>query len=124
MHAPWRQAQQEAVRDFPQAAENFCELIDRHGEYDRGELFGSLAIQLAHDCAVAAQLPIIEPDTEGEDRSAEQVASQSEKQLKLAASLRKKIGDMDTYWAVFDPTSKKEPDPAFCRVTWLRSILI
>ena len=110
MPAPWTQSEQQAVRDFPRAAENFCELIDRHGECNRGQLFDKVAVQLAHVCSIAAQLPIVEPDTEGEDYSEQQVASHSEKQLKLADSLRKKIGDMDTYWSVFDPTSNKGAD--------------
>ena len=109
MPAPWTQAEQEAVENFPRLAENLCRLMDTQAEYNRAQFFGSMAIQLAHVCAVAAQLPIVEPDTEGEDYSQDQVASHSEKQLRLADSLRKKIGDMDTYRTVFDPMSKEEP---------------
>lgn len=110
MPAPWKQAEQEAVENFPRAAENFCELIDSHGEYSRGQFFDKVAVQLAHVCSIAAQLPIVEPDTEGKDYSEEEVASHTEEYQKLTNSLRKKIGDLDTYGTVFDPTIREEPN--------------
>jgi hypothetical protein len=110
MPAPWTQSEQQAVRDFPRAAESFCELIDRLGECNRGQLFDKVAVQLAHVCSIAAQLPVVEPDTEGEDYSEEEVASHSEEYQKLTTSLRKKINDLDVYWTVFDPTRREEPD--------------
>ncbi|HKI10635.1 MAG TPA: DUF5063 domain-containing protein [Candidatus Acidoferrum sp.] len=109
MVSSWTQAEKEAVESFPRVSEEFCRLIEAHCEYDREQFFQRLAVQLAQVCAVAAQLPIVEPHSAGEESSKEEAAKHGEKFGRLLHLLRKKTGDLDEYWAMFDPTKKKEP---------------
>jgi len=57
--------------------------------------------------AIGAQLPDVEPATEGHDFTQEEANRHSEECVKLYNALRTKLGDLDTYWSVFDPTEQE-----------------
>ena len=103
------QVEKEAVNKFPLAAGEFCRLIEGFESYDRKQMFDKLPVYLADLCQVASQLPNVEPVTERTDFRQEEITNHAREYARLSEALRKRFGDLDTYWTVFDITEKEEP---------------
>jgi hypothetical protein len=101
----------EAINSFPQAAEEFCHLIENESGYTRRQFVENVLIYLSKLWALGSQLPDVEPATAGNDFSDEEVKRHSERCIKLSNTLRIKLGDLDTYWSVFNPTKQEQSTP-------------
>ncbi len=102
------QSEQDAIAGFPAVAEEFCRFIDNCSSYERKHLVQEISVLLARLCEVGARLPWVSPSTEGTDFTDEAVATHAREQYQLSTKLREKLGNLDEYWDVFDPTQKEE----------------
>lgn len=102
------QSEQDAIVEFPVVAEDFCRCINNCGGYERKRLVQDVSVLLARLCEVGARLPWVNPSTEGTDFTDESVAAHTNEQYQLSTKLREKLGNLDEYWDVFDPTQKEE----------------
>lgn len=106
------QSESEAVKSFPQVAEEFCHLIKNQRDYTRKQFVDNVLINLSKLWTIGAQLPDVAPATEGIDISAEEVKRHSEECIRLSTTLGNKLGNLDTYWSVFDPTEEEQSAPS------------
>ena len=104
-------SQLEAVKSFPIVAGEFCQLIENHEGYTRKHMVDNVLMLLSRLWAIGAQLPDLEPATEGHDFTQEEVKRHSEECVKHYTALRTKLADLDTYWSVFDPTEQEQSAP-------------
>jgi hypothetical protein len=102
------QSERNAIAEFPTIAAEFCRFIDTCGGYERKRLIQDVSVLLARLCEVAARLPWVNPSTGGTDFIAESIATHTDEVYQLSERLRKKLGNLDGYWQVFDPTQKEE----------------
>ena len=99
----------EALKRFPQLAREFCRFIEEADGCDRDDLIQDLSISLAGLCQVAAQLPNVEPATEGADYTQEEIENHGREYARVSALLRAKLGGLDVFWEVYDPTEESKP---------------
>ena len=85
------------MEDFAQAAARFCALIDRAGVVPLGRWLFDVEGALATVYASAARLPDVGPAT---DQAI--TGMTTEEWASLFEELRGFLGDLDTYWVVFD----------------------
>jgi hypothetical protein len=104
-----KQSEKDAIVEFPAVAEEFCRFIDDCGAYERKRLVQDVSVLLARLCEVAARLPWVSPSTDGTDFTDESIAAHANEQYQLSTRLRERLGNLDEYWDVFDPTQKEEP---------------
>jgi hypothetical protein len=101
--------EQEALESFPLCARKFCEFIDVCADLDRQALLGEVSVRLARLCEVGARLPWVNPSTDSMNTPSDSFSLHKEQSVSLEAKLREKIGRVNAYWEVFDPTQKEEP---------------
>jgi hypothetical protein len=102
-------SEKEALESFPTIARGFCEFVDTSATVDLRELLQGLSAQLARLCEVAARLPWVTPATDEVGTSDETTAAHKRKSMALETILKEKLGPLDGYWQVFDPTQREEP---------------
>jgi hypothetical protein len=104
------QDQQEAIREFPVLAGNFCQLIDGSEKLDQSQFVHGLATELAGLCAVGTRLPATQPTNGPEPKfTQESLDEHAKRSVALAIRLGKQLGSLNQYWDVFDPTEKESP---------------
>jgi len=101
--------EQQALARFPLLARNFCALVDVCAELDRQTLLQQISIHLAQLCEVGARLPWVNPASDGPDDSPDSFRLNRERFASIELMLREKLGKLNEYWEVFDPTQKEEP---------------
>ncbi len=107
----------EAAQQFRTAAERYCAIVDAEASFDKTEFLLQVYRVLPDIVAEAVRLPEIMTDDNDEDGdinlgiTAQDVPVKKEidEWAKLYESLKKKFGDSNLYWQVFDPTKIEEP---------------
>lgn len=103
--------ERDAVNGFPKAAEQFCRLLENQTDFSRKQFVDSLLTLLSNLFFLGAHLPDVEPATGGTDFSQEDIDCHSRECVQLSNILKAKLGDLDTYWSVFDPTEPQKSAP-------------
>jgi hypothetical protein len=101
--------EQEALETFPLYARKFCEFIDVCAGLDRQTLLREVSVQLARLCEVGARLPWVNPATDSLASSSDSFSLHRQQFVSIETMLREKLGKLNKYWEVFDPTQKEEP---------------
>ncbi len=96
----------QALERFPVLARNFCAFVDMCTDLDRQTLLRQVSIHLAQLCEVGARLPWVNPTDDDSPRGSS--SSFKEQSLSIESMLRAKLGRLNVYWEVFDPTQKEE----------------
>ena len=110
MSARITSTESEALERFPAVAADFCGLIDDFGRLGRAQLVRELSVHIARLFEVAMFLPSVEPATENlEDYTSESLPAHTKEWANLSDNLRRVFEPYDTYWEVFDPTTREEP---------------
>jgi Domain of unknown function (DUF5063) len=105
----------EVATRFASVAQEFCRVIDSAPNLDRIELLVQVYRILPPLIGEATRLPEIEL-SEDESEEEERKKSHARKRLRLSdaqwgqlyASLKVKLGDLNLYWEVWDPTKETE----------------
>ncbi|HTZ48603.1 MAG TPA: DUF5063 domain-containing protein [Verrucomicrobiae bacterium] len=71
----------------------------------------NLLMHLSSLLFLGAHLPDVPSATEGTDFSHEDVERHSRRCIQLSSTLKAKLGDLDTYWSIFDPTKSQKSVP-------------
>ena len=95
----------ELMQKFRSAAMKFIEVVDAAPQIEADTFLADVGRSMAELYSIALSLPAVEPGTTGTDEP----PFQTGKWDTLRRSLQEKIGALDTYWQVFDSTSKEEP---------------
>lgn len=85
---------------FRKAAEKFIQIVDSVSAYEREGFMASLSHSLADLYSSALDLSAVEPDSNGINET----PSPAEESAELCRSLKNKIGQLDSYWKIFDST--------------------
>ena len=101
--------EKEALERFPFLARNFCAFVDVCAELDRQTLLRQVSIHLAQLCEGGARLPWVNPAGDGLDSPPDSSSPHKQKSMSIETMLREKLGKLNEYWEVFDPTQKEEP---------------
>ena len=101
--------EKEALERFPLLAREFCAFIDVCAGFDRQTLLRRISVQLAQLCEVGARLPWVNPATDSLDSPPDSSSLHKEQSLSIETMLREKLGKLNVYWDVFDPTQEEEP---------------
>jgi Domain of unknown function (DUF5063) len=101
--------EKQALERFPLLAQNFCEFIDACAEFNRQTLLRQISVHLAQLCEVGARLPWVNPASDGPSDSPDSCRLNRERSASIELMLREKLGELNLYWEVFDPTRKEEP---------------
>jgi hypothetical protein len=109
MRDQFSQNERDAVDAFPIAARQFCEFVDASTTYDLRQVLHELPILLACLCEVGAGLPAVTPATDAVETNSQTTAVYLQKRNSLEASFAEKLGTLDVYWQVFDPTVRDAP---------------
>jgi Domain of unknown function (DUF5063) len=102
-------AEEEALESFPLYARKFCEFIDVCAGLDRQRRLREVSVQLARLCEVGARLPWVNPATDSLDSPSDSFSLHKQQFVSIETMLREKLGELNEYWEVFDPTQKEEP---------------
>ncbi len=111
MAHPITDSELRAIQRFPGAAKQFCDLIENASDHSRKQFVDQAFLYLCDLCSIGIQLPDVEPATAGVDHSDEEIKRHAEESRNLYNILKEKLGDLDTYWAVFDPTKQGQSVP-------------
>jgi hypothetical protein len=103
------EAETDAIAKFPAVAQEFCRFIDNCGGYERKCLVQDVSVLLAKLCEITARLPCVSPSSEGTDFTDESITAHANEEYQLSTRLRERLGNLDEYWDVFDPTQKEKP---------------
>jgi Domain of unknown function (DUF5063) len=101
----------DAVNRFPYAAEQFCQLLENQGDLPRKQFVDNLLAHLSNLLFIGAHLPDVSPTTGGADFLNEDVERHSKECAQLSNILKIKLGNLDAYWSVFDPTEPQKSAP-------------
>ena len=101
-------AEKDALERFPLLAKEFCEFIDVCAGLERQTLLRQVSVQLAQLCEVGARLPWVNPASGGLDSPADSSSLHRQQSVSIETMLREKLGKVNEYWEVFDPTQKEE----------------
>ena len=94
-----------ALQRFRSAATDFIETVDSSSNLERDTFLERVGRCLAELYSSALYLPAVEPETVTVDETLFTTAQWAE----LFQSIKEKIGPLDAYWAVCDPTEKEAP---------------
>jgi hypothetical protein len=105
----------EAANRFASVAQEFCSAIDSAPKLDRSELLVHVYGILPHLISEAIRLPNLElNDDEGQEDEIRKSHARAKVRLsdarfgQLYESLKLKLGDLNLYWEVWDPTRDNE----------------
>jgi len=101
--------EKQALERFPFVARNFCAFVDVCPELNRQTLLQQVSIHLAQLCEVGARLPWVNPASADPDASPDSFRLNRERFASIELMLRERLGKLNVYWEVFDPTQKEEP---------------
>src|SRR5712692_9558129 len=101
--------EKQALERFPLLARNFCAFVDVCAELDRQTLLRQVSIHLAQLCEAGARLPWVNPAGDGLDSPPDSSSRHKQESTSIETMLREKLGRLNVYWDVFDPTQEEEP---------------
>jgi len=101
----------EAVNSFRLLAREFCQLIENQEGHTRRHLIENVLILLSKLLAIGIQLPDVQPATSDIQFTEDEVQLHAKEFVDLSKVIGAKLGDLDTYWSVFDPTEQAESAP-------------
>jgi len=101
--------EKETLERFPLVARKFCAFVDVCAGLDRQTLLRQVSVELALLCEVGARLPWVNPATDSLDSPPDSSSLRNQQFVSIETMFREKLGQLNMYWEVFDPTQKEEP---------------